>query len=75
MACYGMGVTQHRYGVETVRMVVNLLLLRGNNVQQVRPDTVFQAGDKVLAVAKGESGEDVLRSELIGDGEPVGSSS
>jgi trk system potassium uptake protein TrkA len=49
------------------------LLLRGNNVQQVRPDTVFQAGDKVLAVAKGETGEDVLRRELIGDNEPVGS--
>jgi molybdopterin-dependent oxidoreductase alpha subunit len=27
---YGMGVTQHEYGVETVKMVVNLLLLRGN---------------------------------------------
>jgi trk system potassium uptake protein len=49
------------------------LLLRGNNVQQVQPDTVFQAGDKVLAVAKGEKGEDVLRRELIGDNEPVGS--
>jgi trk system potassium uptake protein TrkA len=49
------------------------LLLRGNNVQQVRPDTVFQAGDKVLAVAKGETAEDVLRRELIGDNEPVGS--
>ncbi len=30
IANYGMGVTQHEYGVETVRMVVNLLLLRGN---------------------------------------------
>jgi molybdopterin-dependent oxidoreductase alpha subunit len=27
---YGMGVTQHRHGVETVQMLVNLLLLRGN---------------------------------------------
>jgi molybdopterin-dependent oxidoreductase alpha subunit len=27
---YGMGLTQHRAGVETVQMVVNLLLLRGN---------------------------------------------
>jgi trk system potassium uptake protein TrkA len=49
------------------------LVLRGNNVQPVRPDTVFQAGDKVLAVAKGVTGEDVLRRELIGDNEPVGS--
>jgi len=27
---YGMGLTQHRTGVENVQMVVNLLLLRGN---------------------------------------------
>src|SRR5204863_3610815 len=27
---YGMGITQHRYGVEAVHMLVNLLLLRGN---------------------------------------------
>jgi molybdopterin-dependent oxidoreductase alpha subunit len=27
---YGMGLTQHRKGVETVQMLVNLLLLRGN---------------------------------------------
>jgi molybdopterin-dependent oxidoreductase alpha subunit len=27
---YGMGLTQHRLGVETVRMLANLLLLRGN---------------------------------------------
>jgi molybdopterin-dependent oxidoreductase alpha subunit len=27
---YGMGITQHEYGVETVKMIVNLLLLRGN---------------------------------------------
>ena len=47
------------------------LLLRGNTVAQVRSDTVFQAGDKVLAVASGE-GESILRRELIGDGEPVG---
>jgi molybdopterin-dependent oxidoreductase alpha subunit len=27
---YGMGLTQHRAGVETVRMLANLLLMRGN---------------------------------------------
>ena len=27
---YGMGLTQHRAGVETVRLLVNLLLMRGN---------------------------------------------
>lgn len=30
LGIYGMGVTQHRNGVETVQMIVNLLLLRGN---------------------------------------------
>ena len=30
IAVYGMGLTQHRNGVETVQMVTNLLLLRGN---------------------------------------------
>lgn len=30
IANYGMGVTQHEYGVETVKMIVNFLLLRGN---------------------------------------------
>jgi anaerobic selenocysteine-containing dehydrogenase len=30
IANYGIGVTQHRHGVETAKMIVNLLLLRGN---------------------------------------------
>lgn len=30
MAIYGMGLTQHVKGVDNVRMIVNLLLLRGN---------------------------------------------
>lgn len=30
MFVYGMGLTQHRHGVENVQMLVNLLLLRGN---------------------------------------------
>jgi molybdopterin-dependent oxidoreductase alpha subunit len=30
IAVYGMGLTQHRNGVENVQMLVNLLLLRGN---------------------------------------------
>ena len=30
IANYGMGVTQHEFGVETVRMIANFLLLRGN---------------------------------------------
>jgi trk/ktr system potassium uptake protein len=47
------------------------LLLRGNNVQEIRPDTVFQSGDKLLAVSRAES-EQALRRELIGDDEAVG---
>src|SRR6266511_3694510 len=30
IACYGMGLTQHRYGVETIQLLCNLMLLRGN---------------------------------------------
>lgn len=30
MAVYGMGLTQHRHGVDNVTMLVNFLLLRGN---------------------------------------------
>lgn len=30
MAHYGMGLTQHRHGVQNVQMLVNLLLMRGN---------------------------------------------
>jgi len=30
IACYGMGITQHRHGTENVRQIANLLLLRGN---------------------------------------------
>ena len=44
------------------------LLLRGSSVQAIRPDTVFEVGDKVLAVARAET-ENALRQELIGDGE------
>ena len=47
------------------------LLLRGNNVQQIRPETVFQAGDKVLAVTRADT-EPALRRELIGDAEGLG---
>jgi trk system potassium uptake protein TrkA len=48
------------------------VLIRGGSVQSIRGDTVFQAGDKVLAISRTEC-EVQLRRELIGDGEPVGS--
>lgn len=34
IACYGMGITQHRHGTENVRQLTNLLLLRGNMGKQ-----------------------------------------
>ena len=49
------------------------VLLRGSNVQAIRPETVFQSGDKVLAISKAEC-EVTLRRELIGDGERVATS-
>jgi anaerobic selenocysteine-containing dehydrogenase len=30
IACYGMGITQHRLGTENVQQLANLLFLRGN---------------------------------------------
>jgi molybdopterin-dependent oxidoreductase alpha subunit len=30
IACWGMGITQHRHSVATIQMIVNLLLLRGH---------------------------------------------
>jgi trk/ktr system potassium uptake protein len=48
------------------------VVLRGNNVQSVKNDTVLQPGDKVLAITRTGS-EAQLRRELIGDGEPAGS--
>ena len=47
------------------------LLVRGTSVQQIRPETVFQSGDKVLAVTRADT-EQSLRRELIGDGDGVG---
>src|SRR5688572_3722872 len=38
------------------------LLLRGNAVMPIRPDTVLESGDKVLAMVRSEN-EDVLRKQ------------
>jgi trk system potassium uptake protein len=46
------------------------VLIRGTSVQPLRNETVFEAGDKVLAVSRAEC-EVALHRELIGDGEPV----
>ena len=50
------------------------VLIRGDTVQPMRGETVFQAGDKVLAISRTECAVDLHR-ELIGDGQAVGSSS
>lgn len=47
------------------------VLIRGDAAQPIRPDTVFQAGDKVLAISRTEC-ELELRRQLIGDGDAVG---
>ncbi len=46
------------------------VLLRGSSVQPVRAETMFEVGDKVLAISRAEC-EVQLRRELIGDGVPV----
>uniref|UniRef100_UPI00374D93E8 molybdopterin dinucleotide binding domain-containing protein n=1 Tax=Undibacterium sp. TaxID=1914977 RepID=UPI00374D93E8 len=30
IACWGMGITQHKHSVATIQMIINMLLLRGN---------------------------------------------
>ena len=41
------------------------VLIRDDSAQQIRPDTVFQAGDKVLAISRTEC-EGELHRQLIG---------
>jgi trk system potassium uptake protein TrkA len=42
------------------------VLIRGDSAQAIRPETVFQAGDKVLAISRAE-GEKDLHRQLIGE--------
>jgi trk system potassium uptake protein len=42
------------------------VLIRDDSAQQVRPETVFQAGDKVLAISRTDC-ETELHRQLIGD--------
>ncbi len=48
------------------------MLLRGNAMQPIRPETTLEPGDKVLAVVRAEN-ENALRELLIGENEPAGS--
>jgi molybdopterin-dependent oxidoreductase alpha subunit len=57
IANYGMGITQHKHGVETVKMVVNLLLLRGNigkpgaGIQPIRGHSNVQ-GQRTVGISE-----------------------
>jgi trk system potassium uptake protein TrkA len=42
------------------------VLIRGDSAQPIRPETIFQAGDKVIAISRTEC-EVQLHRELIGD--------
>jgi trk system potassium uptake protein len=46
------------------------VVLRGEEVLPLRPETVFQVGDKVLAVSRADCELD-LRRQLIGDSSPI----
>ncbi len=45
------------------------VLIRGDTAQQIRPETLFQAGDKVLAISRTDC-EVALHRALIGDPVP-----
>ena len=66
MVCYGMGVTQHKYGVECVQMLANLLLLRGNigkpgagilprPARQLRPSLFVTSGWEISRSRRSET--------------------
>jgi len=68
--CYGMGITQHRRGTETVQQIANLLLLRGNfgrpgaGICPVRGHSNVQ-GDRTVGIDEKPS------TELLGSIEKV----
>ncbi len=60
--CYGMGVTQHRYGTENVQQIANLLMMRGNigrpgaGICPVRGHSNVQ-GDRTVGIDEKPSAE------------------
>ena len=68
--CYGMGITQHRRGTETVQQIANLLLMRGNfgrpgaGICPVRGHSNVQ-GDRTMGIDEKPS------AELLGNIEKV----
>jgi formate dehydrogenase major subunit len=68
--CFGMGITQHRYGTENVQQIANLLLMRGNfgrpgaGICPVRGHSNVQ-GDRTVGIDEKPS------AELLGNIEKV----
>ena len=68
--CFGMGITQHRYGTENVQQIANLLLMRGNfgrpgaGICPVRGHSNVQ-GDRTVGIDERPS------AELLGNIENV----
>ena len=80
MCVYGMGLTQHRRGVQNVQMVSNLLLLRGNigrpggGILALRGHASIQGSTDIptlydilpgyLSMPKGDGTEETLQGNL-----------
>src|SRR6266850_626399 len=68
--CYGMGVTQHRYGTENVQQIANLLLMRGNmgrpgaGICPVRGHSNVQ-GDRTVGIDEKPSAELLSQIEKV----------
>jgi len=70
IACYGMGITQHRHGSENVQQIANLLLLRGNfgkpgaGICPVRGHSNVQ-GDRTVGIDEKPKAEMLDRIEKV----------
>jgi molybdopterin-dependent oxidoreductase alpha subunit len=68
--CFGMGLTQHRYGTENVQQIANLLLMRGNfgrpgaGICPVRGHSNVQ-GDRTVGIDNNPSAELLSRIEKV----------
>jgi len=68
--CYGMGVTQHRYGTENVQQIANLLLMRGHfgrpgaGICPVRGHSNVQ-GDRTVGIDEKPSAEFLSQIEKV----------
>jgi molybdopterin-dependent oxidoreductase alpha subunit len=68
--CYGMGLTQHRYGTENVQQIANLLMMRGNfgrpgaGLCPVRGHSNVQ-GDRTVGIDEKPSAELLSQIEKV----------